>query len=355
MKWIIGFLLVAVFIGHAPGFGYYDSRHIGTIMPGLSASNIALGSLRSLGEHEPISMFLNPAQTARLSPTIQLSGASINWQEKVIQSDIDKTVRTFWTIGNGSFACVLPLGHVTLGAGIAKIGEFGYDGVHTLYDDPDEPELGVVVLNADGAQWESVGQISASINEQFSVGFSAGIRTVNADYEYYFNSHRFLLPDSSAEWSIEDQAFAWHGGLAYTGEIFGSAVSYSSKTDYMYDILAFGGTALAPHLNNTIVGFEAQVSSLSEDKKFLGNVFFKSALNEQVLALVSVSFDDNRVANRAGLGFGLGLEATFDDFTFSGGMLNRFKARRNTAFPNEASERVDDAFTALSLGLSYTF
>ncbi len=353
MKWIISFLFVSIFIPQAFGFGYFDSIHSGTIMPGVSPASTALGSLRSLGVKEPVSMFLNPAQTANLSSMVQISGASIHWQEKVIESDIDKTVRTFVTNGNGSFAFILPVGEVTMGAGLAKIGEFGYEGIHTLYDDPEDPELGVVVLYADGAQWESVGQISALITEQFSVGFSAGLRMVKADYEYYFNSHQFLLPDSSAAWSIEDKEFAWHGGLAYSGDMFHSAASYSSKTDYMYDILAFGGSALAPHLNNTIVGFEAQVSSLTDDSKFLGNVFFKTSLTQEVLALVSVSFDDNRVANRAGLGFGLGIEATYDKFAFSGGILNRFRSRKNTAFPAEASDRVDDSFTALSLGFTY--
>jgi len=353
VKWIISFLLVTIFIGQSLGFGYFDSIHSGTIMPGISPTSTALGSLRALGINEPVSMFLNPAQTANLSSTVQIAGASIHWKEKVIESDIDKTVRTFITNGNGSLAFVQPVGEITLGAGLAKIGEFGYEGIHTLYDDPEDPELGVVVLYADGAQWESVGQISTSITEEFSVGFSAGIRMVQADYEYIFNSHQFLLPDSSAAWSIEDKAFAWHGGLAYNGDMFQSAASYSSKTDYMYDILAFGSSALAPHLNNTIVGFEAQVSSLADDSKFLGNVFIKTSFTKEVLALISVSFDDNRVANRAGLGFGLGIEATYDKFALSGGILNRFRSRKNTAFPAEASDRVDDSFTALSLGFSY--
>ena len=353
MKLIISFLLVLIFVGQALGFGYFDSMHSGTIMPGISPATTALGSLRSLGVNEPVSMFLNPAQTANLSSMVQISGASVHWQGKVIQSDIDKTVRTFINNGNGSLAFVLPVGEITMGAGLAKIGEFGYEGIHTLYEDPEDPELGVVVLYADGAQWESVGQISASITEEFSAGFSAGVRMVQADYEYYFNSHEFLIPDSSAAWSIEDEEFAWHGGVAYNGDMFHSAASYSSKTDYMYDILAFGGSALAPHLNNTIVGFEAQVSSLAEDSKFLGNVFIKTSFTKEVLALISVSFDDNRVANRAGLGFGLGIEATYDKIVLSGGILNRFRSRKNTAFPSEASDRVDDSFTALSLGLSF--
>ena len=355
MKWFFSFLFVTVFVGQALGFGYFDSMHSGTILPGFSPANIALGSLRALGVSEPVSMFLNPALTANLSAMVQASGSTISWQEKVIQNDIDKTTRTFINNGNGSFACVLPVGEITIGAGLAKIGEFGYEGIHTVFDDPQDPELGVAVLYADGSQWESVGQVSASITERFSAGFSAGMRMVKADYEYFFNSHQFLLPDSAAAWSVEDNEFAWHGGLAYIGDMFHCGASYSSKTDYMYDILAVAGSALAPHLNNTIVGFEAQLSSLSEDEKFLGNVFVKTPFTNEVLALISVSFDDNRVANRAGLGFGLGIQATYNKFAISGGVLNRFKARKNTAFPNEASDRVDDSFTAISFGFSYCF
>ena len=76
----------------------------------------------------------------------------------------------------------------------------------------------------------------------------------------------------------------------------------------------------------TTVGFEAEISSPFDQNQFLGNLFIKMPLTEAVNILTSVSFDDNRVANRAGLGFGLGLNFQLDRFTVGGGLLNRFRA-----------------------------
>ena len=345
--------ILAILATQAFGFGYFDSVTKGSILPGLTPSTTALGSVRAVGVSEAASIFFNPAQTAFLSADIQLAGSSIQWAERVIQTDLEKTVRTIMTNDNGTAAMVFPLGSIVLGAGIAKIGEFGYDGSHTVYDDPEDPELGLAVLHADGSQWETVASVSTVISGVFSAGISGGVRMVNADYVYEFTSHQFLIPDSSAIWSVEDKAFAWHAGLALNGEMFKSGASYSSETDYMDDVIAFGVSALAPHLKYTTVGFEAEISSPLDGNRFMGNLFVKMPLTDRANILTSVSFDDNRVANRAGLGFGLGFDVQLDRLALGGGLLNRFRARKNTAFPNEQSDRVDDSSTMITLGITY--
>lgn len=352
-KSVICFAVVAVLSTQSFGFGYHDSITKGSIIPGLTPLTVALGSIRALEVAEAAGMFCNPAQTALLSGEIQFSGSAIQWAERVIQTDIEKMVRTMLTNDNGVACVVIPQGPVVVGAGIAKVGEFGYEGAHTVYDNPDESELGVAVLYADGSQLETLISISAVVGESFSAGFSGGVRMTNADYLYKFNSHKFSIPDSSAAWSIENNEFAWHAGLATNGEMFKSAISYSSRTEYMNDIIAFGASALAPHLNNITVGFEAQVASPFNDNNFMGNLFFRIPFASNMSALTSVSFDDSRVANRAGLGFGMGVDYRVKNFDISCGFLSRFKARKNTAFPGEYSDRVDDASTMISFGVSY--
>ncbi len=347
--------IITILVGQAMGFGYYDSVTKGTMIPGISPSTTALGSLRALGIQEAAGIFYNPAQTASLSTSLQLAGSSIYWAERVINSDIEKTVRTYLTADNGTAAFVFPAGSFVFGAGIAKVGEFGYEGSHTIYDKPDEPEIGVAVLYAEGSQWETLASVSTVVYGRLSAGFSGGVRMVNAEYQYDFASHQFLIPDSSAYWTVEDKEFAWHAGLALDGDVFKSGVSYSSETDYMEDIIAFGGSALAEHIKNTIVGFEAEIVSPFDQNRFLGNLFFQMPLTENMNVLSSVSFDDNRVANRAGLGFGLGCDLHVNQFTFGAGLLSRFKSRKNTAFPNEQSERVDDSSTMFSIGMAYSF
>ncbi len=355
MKALIWFVAVPVILStQALGFGYFDAMTSGTVLGGFSPYTVALGTVRAVGASEPASMFTNPAQLALHPFTVQLSGSSISWAERVIESDIDKTIRTLMTNNNGLAAVVYPAGGITIGAGIVKVGEFGYDGMTFVFDDNEENEIGVILLESGGSQIEAMGSVSAVISGPLSAGFSGGVRRVAAEYEYTYDSFHFLIPDSAFSWSKRRNEFAWHAGLALTGDLFKSGISYSSETECMDDILAFGGSAYAEHLKKITMGFEAEITSPFDDNRFLGKLFLSMPLTKSLEALTSVSFDDNRVANRAGLGFGMGFSGRVGQFTIGGGVLNRFRARRDTAFPEETSDRVDDSYTIINLGISYT-
>lgn len=349
------FLILILTVASSPvlGYGYYDSNTNGTVLGGFSPYTVALGTVRAVGAAEAASIFTNPAQTANLPFTIQLSGSSISWTERLIENDIDKVNRSQVIHSNGMAAVVYPFGGITVAAGVAKVVEFGYSGVNVIYDSVNSPITGIEVLQAQGSQIEVMGSISAVVSGRLSAGFSGGIRRAQSDYEYYYDSYQPLVPDSSLIWSRDSREFAWHTGLALNGQLFKSGVSYSSETEYMEDIIAFGGSAFAEHIKNTTVGFEAELTSPFDKNLFLGKLFLRMPLKDSMEALVSVSFDDNRVANRAGFGFGLGFSGRVGNFAIGGGLLNRFRARKNTAFPNEESDRVDDSYTIINLGVSY--
>lgn len=355
MKTFIRFTFVLVLLStHAFGFGYSDAMTDGTVLGGFSPYTVALGTVRAVGVSEPASMFTNPAQIAAYPLSIQLSGSFISWAERLIDSDIDKTTRTLMTYDNGLAAVVYPVGGVTVGAGIAKVAEFGYDGMSLIYDDPDDPEIGVAILHSNGSQMEAMGNVSMVISGALSAGFSGGVRRTSVEYQYNFNSYHFLIPDSSSTWFKDNSEFAWHAGLALDGDLFKSGISYSSETMYMEDIIALGGSAYAEHLKKATIGFEAELTSPLDKNRFLGKLFMSMPLTKSMEALISVSFDDNRVANRAGFGFGMGFSGHVGQFTIGGGILNRFRARKDTAFPEETSDRVDDSYTVINLGVSYT-
>ncbi len=355
MKYLNGLFLILV-IASSPvfGYGYHDSITNGTVLGGFSPYTVALGTVRAVGVREAASIFTNPAQTANYPFTIQLSGSSISWTERVIENDIDKTIRTQIINSNGMAAIVYPLGGITIGAGVTKVGEFGYDGMTSIFEHPSSYVLiGLEVLQAQGSQIEAMGSISTMISGDFSAGISGGIRRAQADYQYFYDSYQVLVPDSSLLWSQYSKEFAWHAGLALNGQIFKSGLSYASETEHMKDIIALGGSAFAEHIQNVTVGFEAEVTSPFNKNQFMGKLFLRMPLKDSMEAMVSVSFDDNRVANRAGLGFGMGFSGRLGNFSIGGGLLNRFRARRNTAFPNEESDRIDDSYTIFNFGVSY--
>ena len=337
------------------GFGYYDSMTSGTPIPGISPVSVALGASKAIGISEALSLFTNPAMTAELPFALQGTFSGISWSEKVIESDIDKTVRTLTNFGNFAAAMVYPLGPVSIGAGYAKVAEFGYQGTHTVFDNPDDPPLGVELLNVSGGQWEAMGSVSMAVTGPLSAGFSGGMRSASADYEYSFNSHRYSIPDSSSEWSLDQSEFAWHAGIHLDGELFKSGICYSSGTEYMEETVSMGFSAFAEHLKSITVGFEGELISPFDSNHFLGKLSIIMPLTENLNALTSASFDDQRIANRAGFGFGIGFIGHVDRFDMEVGVFNRFKARKDTAFPNESADRVDDSVTQFSFGVGYSF
>jgi len=145
------------------GFGYFDAVTKGTPIPGLSPVSAALGAARAIGVHEPACVFTNPAQLSGLSTTCQVSGAMISWVERVIESDLEKTTRTLNTYDNFSASFTIPVDRFNFSAGFAKVAEFGYEGSHAVFDDPDDPLVGVAVLYADGQQYEAMAGVSANI------------------------------------------------------------------------------------------------------------------------------------------------------------------------------------------------
>ena len=336
------------------GFGFHDAVSTGTVLGGISPYTVALGTVRAVGASEPASIFTNPAQIARHPFTVQMSGSFISWAERVIVSDIDKTVRTLVTYDNGMTAIVLPVSEgITIGAGLAKISEYGYDGMAFAFDDFYEDTIGVTLLQSSGGQIEAMGSFAAVLLEPLSAGISIGMRRVSAEINYQYDSFELLIPDSSSFISRSGSEFAWHAGLAFNGELFKSGVSYSSETSDMESIIAFGGSAYAEHIKKITMGFEAEIASPFDKKQFLGKLFLSLPLTKSLESLVSVSFDDNRIANRAGFGFGMGFSGRVGRFRVGGGILNRFRARKNTNFPGEYANRVDDSSTILNLGVSY--
>lgn len=346
---------VLFIVSLSSGFGFYDSVNSGTPLPGLSPASAALGTSRAIGVPEPACLFTNPAKTAGLSLSAQLIGSGVSWTERVLESDVEKTVRTYLTASNFTGAVLVPVAGFSLSAGYAKVAEFGYEGTHTVYNAAGDKVIGVEILYADGGQWEAMGGLSKVIVGSLSAGLSAGMRIASANYEYDYNSSNIAIPDSVSMWSLDEKEFAWRAGLALGGDLFNSALSYASETEYMEDVIAIGISAFAPHLNSITVGFEGELTSPLDQNHFLGKLSVIMPLRTNLNALTSVSFDDQRIANRAGLGFGLGFNLILDRVDLSGAVISRFKARKNSAFPDEESDRVDDGVTQFSLGVNYRF
>ncbi len=349
MRLIHLFTAVLVISGTLAGYGYYDSFTTGTPIGGVTSLATALGGLKAQPLGGPSEVFMNPAGLGLLQDfSLSVDGGALRWTETV-NGDI-VTNRGGEALGAAALAIAVPLEPLVLAAGIAKIADFDYAGTHNSFNSYTGDLDSVEVAYVTGSQWEYLAGISGRLSDGFSAGLSGGVRRINAEYDYYFSDRTFGGVDSTAQWTVSEGEFCWHGGLVTTSELASAGVSYTSGTDYFHPVLAFGGSVVSPHINNTRTGFEAEIGRPFDRNDFTGKLFIESPLTARFDIRASVLFNEGYRASRTSVGFGLGGGYSFDALDLSVGCLVNSRSRSGSAFPSEDAESVEDSSISLVFG-----
>jgi hypothetical protein len=354
MRFIHIFTAVLVVSGTLFGYGYYDSFTTGTPTGGLTSRATALGGLKAQPLGGPSDIFMNPGALGLLEDvSVSIDGGALRWTETV-NGDI-VTNRGGEALGAAAWAVAFPLESLVLAAGVAKAAEFDYAGTHNSFNTYSGHLDSVEVAYVSGSQWEYLAGISGRITEGIGAGFSGGLRTVNADYDYYFSDRTYGGVDSTAQWTVSEADFCWHGGLVTTSELASAGVSYTSGTDYFHPVLAFGGSVVSPHIGDTRTGFEAEIGRPFDKNDFTGKLFIESPLTTRFDIRAAVLFNEGYRASRTSVGFGLGGGYNLGSLDVSVGCLVNSRSRSGSAFPSEDAESVEDSSISLVFGSVYRF
>jgi len=350
-------LLLAALIlsGVAFGFGYNDSFTNGTPIPGITARTASIGGLVSQPTMTPAGLFMNPAELGLLQGlTISLDSGMLRWTETVF--DMLGANRGGQILGTATGALALRTGPLVIGAGAAKVADFDYAGTHNTYNPYSGNLDSVEVAYVSGSQWEYLSGASLMLFRGVFGGFSAGVRTISADYDYFLSDKTFGGTDSTAQWTLSGNEFCWHAGLVTVSDLASAGVSYSSGSEHHYSSLAFGGSIVSPHINNTRTGFEAEIVRPFFRNDFTGKLFIESPLTEQFDIRTAVTFNESYQSSRTSLGFSLGGGYQFgDDLEVSVGCLLSSRSRSGGAFAGEDADKIEDSTISLVAGAVYGF
>lgn len=339
----------------ALGYGFHDALNMGNGIDAVGIRCAALVGSKVFGGEGPVAVLLNPAGLAAVDGfQVTASGAIVAWGEAVVDSTSTiKRAGTGFSTATGAFAHRLVDG-IVIAAGVAKVMDNQYDGTHYLPNDPSQPDIDrVEILTATGGLWEAVGGLSYNITGGVAVGASAGIRFGNADFTYTFDESYTPFTDSTSTWSWEEQEFCYHGGVTLDDGILSAGVCFISGSEHYEPRIAVAARAVAEHLANSRMGFEAEVISPFEGNYFQGKLSLETPIRSDFNILTGVGFYEGENMNRTGLAFSLGGDYRVGEFLFETAMYYSGRSRKSTSFPSEYSDSVEDNWTLFSVGISY--
>lgn len=337
----------------AYSYGYLDSFDGGTPQSGAGAYSAALGGAVSTHDQDAFSLFLNPAGMSYLDGWTASAGAgALSWKE-THRYGIDRKLRSESALGMRCVAGTMPLGGVlTVGAGLAAVADADYAGTRYCIDDLTGESYAQEILYASGVQWDAVAGVSCGPFDGYSAGFSAGLRTGTISLDYVRYDYFSGLVDSVLYLDTEVSELAFRAGLMKETDIATLGVSYSAGGECLDPVLTGGFRFRAPHLQNTRVGFEADLSSPLARNDYAGRLMIEFPITQKTTILSGVSFSDYPSECGSGMGFSLGADQRLGVFDVSAAVHWRTSQIYGRYIQNEDSDRIDESTTELIMGVS---
>lgn len=351
-------LVLALSVHAVSAFGYEDALDQGTVIPGISARSLLMGGAMAIGYGDPTSVLLNPANLGRVSaPGIEFNvGPGIATEN--IEDSLGRHSRSYIGLGPISIAARIPAGRsLTFGAGMARVTDYSYDGLHYLAEDPLMPGFitGEERFNSSGGLWEAVAGGSFRVARWLTLGLSAGPRFGSADLEYEFID-RVGEEDSTESWSVDENALCIHAGATLPLGLNSFSVAWiSGSDDYPSRVAAgaifhSGGTA-----EGFSVGLEGEVRSPGDSSTVIGRVSTRFTPNPGFIFGAGLSFADRGSGSgSSNLGLSLGVSISLGKAVLNGSFAFLNSKRDETAFGFEGFDEVEDRIGYFGLGLDWT-
>ncbi|HOD18617.1 MAG TPA: hypothetical protein PLX54_00265 [Candidatus Fermentibacter daniensis] len=337
----------------AASFGFIDSYRGGSPESGAGAYSAALAGRNSTHTGDAFAIFLNPAGLSSLDEThLAVAAGALGWKETHAR-ELGREYRTGSITGMRCFSASTPLGsRFVIGAGISAVADADYNGTRLLYDELSGITTGQEILEASGTQWDAVAGASYEPAEGFSIGVSGGYRTGVITLDYYRYDNDLAGVDSVYYGENDIGEPAVRVGAMQRTELSTLGVSYSAGGECLAPVLSCGFSILAPHLQNTRVGFEADLMSPLGRNDYGGRLSIEYPLLMRTMVMLGVSFSNYSSESGSGMGFSVGGNQGLGKLDLTVAMHWQTKRVFGRYIPGEDSDWVDDSTTELMMGLS---
>ncbi len=339
------------------GYGFHDALTYGNTLNVISVRSAALVGIRVFGSDGASAVFLNPASLSNVNSfNITASTSLIAWSENVVDST-DIAQRTGTGLGSLTGAVAYRAEtDLVIGAGVTKVSDHQYEGVHYLPYDPSHPGIDIVeILKSKGGLWEALGGAAYSISDNLTAGVSAGLRFGEVNYDYIYDEKFTPEIDSTSSWSWDLSEACYHVGFLLTDDELGAGMCYTSgSSDHYYSRISIAGRARAEHIGNTVMGFEGEIVDPFGNNFFNGKLSIETPIRQNINIFTGVGFNEGENMNRVGLAFSIGGDYRVGRMRVEFAVANSGRSRKSTSFPDEYSDYVDDSSTQFCIGLQYT-
>lgn len=350
------FLVPAILLSFAPvaaSFGFIDSFRGGSPESGAGAYSAALAGRNSTHTGDPFAIFLNPAGLSSMDEThLSIAGGALGWQETHAHG-LSREFRSSSIVGMRCLSAATPLGsRFVVGAGISTVADADYTGARLQFDELSGLTTGQEILEASGSQWDAVAGASFEPAEGFSIGVSGGYRMGTITLDYYRYNNKLAIVDSVYYCENDIDEPAVRAGAMRRTELSTFGVSYSAGGECLAPVLSCGFSILAPHIQNTRVGVEADIMSPMGRNDYGGRLMIEYPLAVRTMVLAAVSFSDYPSESGSGMGFSLGGDQGVGMLDLTVAVHWQTKRVFGRYIPGEDSDRVDDSTTELIMGVS---
>lgn len=354
--WLIIILLIP---GMVFAFGYTDVYGNGSSIPGYNAVSLGLGGARSVGFGDALSILTNPAGIYRIpgtSFTMSIGPAVVT---ETFEDSTGRANYNWIALANLSAAMKFQAcPELAIGAGIARITDFSFDGLNIKWDHTQGPDSGMVTeineLKVVGGLFESAAGFSWKPLAWMNIGLSGGLRFGQVDFDSTFEDCLNPENDTLVSWGWNESEFCWHSGIIIPLSLSSIGVSWASASEHYDSRVAAGAIMYTAESKQGAFGAEIEIIDPGDSNAFTARIFGQFHPSNSLTFRGALSFTDSgNEVEKQGIGLAVGTGISFGRLTLNGAYSSSFVEMKGIAFSGMESENIKDTSSLLSIGLTW--
>ena len=347
--------LLLIIPGIVSAFGYADANGNGTSIPGFNTVTMSLGGTRAIGFGDALSVLTNPADIYRIPGT----NFAMSIGPGVISESFEDTTGNHdfnWiALANLSAAMKFQAGSkLALGAGIARISDFSFEGVYYNRDAITGEIIEAVALDSYGGLYESAAGFSWHPESWINIGLSGGLRFGSASYDSTFEDRVNPENDTTISISWNESDFCWHTGIIIPLSMTSIGVSWASATDRYDARIAAGAVLYAGDSKQGALGIEAEIVDPGDAGNLEVRLFGQVSPSNSLTFRGALSFiDGNAEIESQGIRLSFGTGIALGRITLNGAFSSSSITRESFAFSAWDPIDIKVSQSLLSFGLNW--
>jgi len=341
--------------GIASAFGYADANGNGTSIPGYNAVTMGLGGARAIGFGDALSVLTNPADIYRIPGTTFTMSIGPGVLNESFEDTTGYHDFNWIALANLSAAMKFQVSpRLALGAGIARISDFSFEGEYYVRDFISHDIIEAVKLLSRGGLYESAAGFSWHLDNWINVGLSGGLRFGEVSYDSTFEDRVHPENDTTISLGWEESEFCWHAGIIIPLSMSSIGISWASATDHYDARIAAGGILYTGESKQGALGLEAEIVDPGDANNLEARIIGQISPSNSLIFRGALSIiDRNKEIESQGVGLSLGTGIALGRITLNGAFSWSSITRESYAFSTWNPIDIKLTQALLSFGLNW--